>query len=234
VVQRMLRHQLLMAWNMFVDTVRETQHNRKTVRKVLLRMRHRTLAGAFDCYAGAVAKLVRQREMVAKTMAPIVRRWMQVAIIGAWNTWIDLTSRSMQIKVIARRGIQRLRLHVLLGALNIWRFAAQRQAKIFHLFKTTLVRLKNRWSFSALNSWRANALEQRRLGVLATRAVRKWTMSSLAAVMSRWLSRTIAKSLLKKTAKKGTQRWMNTERAVVFDHWRDHVWVTRWFDHLVV
>jgi hypothetical protein len=40
--------------------------------------------------------------------------------------------------------------------------------------------------------------------------------------------------LLKRTAKKGTQRWMNTERAVVFDHWRDHVWVTRWFDHLVV
>jgi hypothetical protein len=53
VVQRMLRHQLLMAWNLFVDTVRETQHNRETVRKVLSRMQHRQLAGAFDCYAGS-------------------------------------------------------------------------------------------------------------------------------------------------------------------------------------
>ena len=33
VVQRMLRHQLLMAWNMFVETVIETRHNRETVRK---------------------------------------------------------------------------------------------------------------------------------------------------------------------------------------------------------
>jgi hypothetical protein len=66
VVQRMLRHQLLMAWNMFVDTVRGTQHNRETVRKVLLRMQHRQLAGAFDCYAGAVDTLVAQREKVAK------------------------------------------------------------------------------------------------------------------------------------------------------------------------
>ena len=62
VVQRMLRHQLLMAWNMFVDTLREMQHNRETVRRVLLRMQYRQLAGAFDCYAGAVDKLVAQRE----------------------------------------------------------------------------------------------------------------------------------------------------------------------------
>ena len=44
VVQRMLRHQLLMAWNMFVETVIETRHNRETVRKVLSRMQHRQLA----------------------------------------------------------------------------------------------------------------------------------------------------------------------------------------------
>jgi septal ring factor EnvC (AmiA/AmiB activator) len=59
VVRRML-HKLLMAWNMLVDTVRETQHNRETVRKVLSRMKHRQLAGAFDCYARAVNMLVAQ------------------------------------------------------------------------------------------------------------------------------------------------------------------------------
>ena len=51
VVQRMLRQQLLMAWNMFVDTVRETQHNRETVRQVLLRMQHCFLSNHSFCTA---------------------------------------------------------------------------------------------------------------------------------------------------------------------------------------
>jgi hypothetical protein len=83
VVQRMLRHQLLMAWNMFVDTVRETHHKRETARKVLLRMQNRQLAGAFDCYAGAVDTLVAQREKVAKTLA----RWKAPGLKKTWERW---------------------------------------------------------------------------------------------------------------------------------------------------
>ncbi len=52
--------QLLMAWNVFVDTVRETQHSRKTVNKALSRTQHGQLAWAFHCYAEAVEVLVAQ------------------------------------------------------------------------------------------------------------------------------------------------------------------------------
>ena len=76
VVQRMLRHQLLIAWNMFVDTVRLTQHNRSTVRKTLLRMTHGQLARVWDCFAGAVDTLVAQRERVSRT----VGRWKSPAV----------------------------------------------------------------------------------------------------------------------------------------------------------
>jgi hypothetical protein len=69
VVQRMLRHQLLKVWNMFLDTVREMQNNRETVRKVLSRIKHRQLAYAFDCYVGAVDTAVVLREKLAKTTA---------------------------------------------------------------------------------------------------------------------------------------------------------------------
>jgi hypothetical protein len=54
--------QLLMAWNLFVDTVREMQNSRGTVRKALSRTQHRQLAGAFDFYAKAVEELVAQRK----------------------------------------------------------------------------------------------------------------------------------------------------------------------------
>ena len=63
VVQRMLRNQLLMAWNMFVDAVRVAQHNRETVRKVLSRLRHRQLVQAFDWFGAAVDTLVVQRQL---------------------------------------------------------------------------------------------------------------------------------------------------------------------------
>jgi len=69
VVRRMLKHQLLMAWNTFVDRVHHAQHNRETVRKVLSRMQHRQLACVFECYARAVHTTLAQREMVAKTQA---------------------------------------------------------------------------------------------------------------------------------------------------------------------
>ena len=58
VVHQMWRHQLLMAWNLFVDTVRETQHSRETVRMAMSRTQHSQLAGAFHCYAEAVEMLV--------------------------------------------------------------------------------------------------------------------------------------------------------------------------------
>ena len=47
-----------MAWNLFVDTVRETQHSRETVRISMSRTQHSQLAGAFHCYAEAVEMLV--------------------------------------------------------------------------------------------------------------------------------------------------------------------------------
>ena len=85
VVKRMLKHQLSMAWNEFVDCVCTTRENREIVRKVLARMAHRQLAGAFDCYAGAVDSIATQRERVAKTMA----RWKTPGLQKAWERWLD-------------------------------------------------------------------------------------------------------------------------------------------------
>ena len=85
VVKRMLKHQLSMAWNEFVDCVCTTRENREIVRKVLARMAHRQLAGAFDCYAGAVDSIATQRERVAKTMA----RWKTPGLKKAWERWLD-------------------------------------------------------------------------------------------------------------------------------------------------
>ena len=76
VVHQMWRHQLLMAWNLFVDTVRETQNSRRTVGNAQRRMQHRQLEDAFDFYAKAVEVLVAQR----KTCNPPAGSQIQTAI----------------------------------------------------------------------------------------------------------------------------------------------------------
>ena len=107
ILQRMLRHQLLVAWNMFQDTVIETQHNRETIRKVLSRMTRRTLAGAFDCYAGAVQTVLAQRKRVARTMA----RWKTPGLkraMEAWTEYVEIVcgERAQEAQELARRSMK--------------------------------------------------------------------------------------------------------------------------------
>jgi hypothetical protein len=66
----------VMAWNLFVDTVCQTQNSRGTVRKAMSRTQHRQLAGAFDFYAKAVEALVAKR----KTCNPPAGSQIQTAI----------------------------------------------------------------------------------------------------------------------------------------------------------
>jgi hypothetical protein len=98
-----LRHQLLMAWNMFVDTVRETRHNRETVRKVLSRMQHRQLAGAFDCYAGAVEMLVVQRRRKEDVCSKVVTRLMFRILVVAFDRWQEHGREHWQMKTMCSR-----------------------------------------------------------------------------------------------------------------------------------
>jgi plasmid maintenance system antidote protein VapI len=114
VVQRMLQQQLLMAWSMFVDTVREMQHNRESVRRALLRMKQSQLAGAFDCYAGAVNALVAQRERVAKTVARFQRRtaifamnlWFTYRFIAALEERVEHDRRNVLMRSLISRILQ--------------------------------------------------------------------------------------------------------------------------------
>ena len=55
----MLRHQLLMAWHLFVDTVRETKHSRETVRMLLSRTSHRLLGEGFERWYEQATKEIR-------------------------------------------------------------------------------------------------------------------------------------------------------------------------------
>jgi hypothetical protein len=104
VVKRMLRHQLSMAWNEFVDNVYEVKANRETVKRVLARMTHRQLAGAFDCYSMHVETVREQRERVQRTMA----RWRTPGVKKAFDQWLDymditFEERAEEAKELARQ-----------------------------------------------------------------------------------------------------------------------------------
>ena len=71
-------------------------------------MQHRQLAGAFDCFAGAVETMVAQRDKIAKSVvkwrAPGVKR-----VVDRWLEYMDMMAqeRAEEAKEIARAARER-------------------------------------------------------------------------------------------------------------------------------
>ena len=107
VVKKMLRHQLSMAWNEFVDCVLTTKENRETVRRVLARMQHRQLAGAFDCFAGAVETIVAQRDQIAKSVV----KWRAPGVKRAVDRWLEYMDMMAQERAEEAQELARQELH---------------------------------------------------------------------------------------------------------------------------
>ena len=104
VVKKMLRHQLSMAWNEFVDCVLTTKENRETVRRVLARMQHRQLAGAFDCFSVGVSTTVRQRELCLRALNRLLRQ----LLATAWNSLLAFTDATKRNRATFSRVIGRM------------------------------------------------------------------------------------------------------------------------------
>ena len=103
-VKKMLRHQLSMAWNEFVDCVLTTKENRETVRRVLARMQHRQLAGAFDCFSVGVSTTVRQRELCLRALNRLLRQ----LLATAWNSLLAFTDATKRNRATFSRVIGRM------------------------------------------------------------------------------------------------------------------------------
>lgn len=97
-LHRMLKRLLLMAWNMFVNTVRETQHTRETVRRVLLRISHRVLVEGFDRWVEQATeesrvKAIQENERLCKRL---LKHWTRpfgvierrLYLINSFRTWV--------------------------------------------------------------------------------------------------------------------------------------------------
>ena len=106
-VKKMLRHQLSMAWNEFVDCVLTTKENREKVRRVLARMQHRQLAGAFDCFAGAVETIVAQRDQIAKSVV----KWRAPGVKRAVDRWLEYMDMMAQERAEQAQELARQELH---------------------------------------------------------------------------------------------------------------------------
>ena len=107
VVARMLKQQLALSWSSFVQCAAERKHKREVIRRVLSRMTHRMLIGAFTCYAGAVETVLARREWVARTMT----RWKTSGLKRAmevWTEYMDMvrSERAQEAQELARQYMQ--------------------------------------------------------------------------------------------------------------------------------
>ena len=72
---------------------------------MLARMQHRQLAGAFDCFAGAVETIVAQRDQIAKSVV----KWRAPGVKRAVDRWLEYMDMMAQERVEeARDSVERL------------------------------------------------------------------------------------------------------------------------------
>jgi hypothetical protein len=181
VVQRMLRHQLLMAWNLFVDTVRETQHNRETVRKVLSRMQHRQLAGVLDWYAGAVEMLVAQRKTLARMMAV----WRTPGLKEAWEEWTEYLESMHGVRAQEAEELAKQQLEAAAREKQIRVQEAQhRQMKAKAL--KLVHRLMCRALVEGFERWRDGVMHDRQMKAKAFKMERRLISRSVNAALDTW------------------------------------------------
>ena len=170
VVGRMLRQQLATAWSTFVECVCERKSNRETVRKVLSRMTHRAMAGAFDCFCGSVQALLAQRERAQRQRricSRIVRRMLKQQLSIAWLRFVDCVRTIQRTRTVLHRVIGCFKMQCACAALCQWSEIAAKCRRI----RAVVGRAISRWRLAVLvkawASWHQLLVRQRRLRAVA-------------------------------------------------------------------
>jgi hypothetical protein len=213
VVQRMLRHQLLMAWNMFVHSVKDTQRNHETIHKVLSRMTHRLLAGVFECYAGAVQALVAQRERVARKMARCKTLGLKRAM-KAWTEYLQMSQgeRAQETNSLAGQYLQ--------DVVDSQREKAGWDAKRrVEMCKRVVARMLKK-QLALAWAWFADCVQetvcvrqmmrvkQGRRQLLLQNSIERMRLKLESSALSRWSEAAYERTLLNAKRKKVAVRWM--------------------------
>jgi hypothetical protein len=207
----------------------ERKHNRQTIRRVLSRMTHRVLAGAFACYAGAVGTVVAQRERVARTMA----RWKSPGLKRAMEAWMEYVEvvhgeRAQEAQELARQYMQdkeskhqekagleaerrigickRVVARMLKQQLALaWAFfcdcirTIQRTRTIL---RRVIGRIKTQSACAALGRWSQIASKCRRLRLAVQRAIGRWRRTTYNKAWSTWHLRLVRQRHLRGVIRK--------------------------------
>jgi len=196
VVQRMLRQQLAKAFNAFVDCIYTSKENRDAVRRVLCRMQHRALAGAFAGYAGAVDALVAQRERVNTTLArwknPRAKKAMEM-----WQSYLDICQeeRAEEAKELVRQQMQE---------------AADEQL-------TKLQNEQQQLNIAILQQKAAAAAEAERRIAMCKRVVQRLLHQQLAAAWSSFVDCVLAAKEARATVSRVLARMRHRQLAAAWD-----------------
>jgi hypothetical protein len=77
--------QLAISFDSYHDRVVEKKRKRELCLRVVLRMQHRALAGAFDMFSGTVEQLASHRRVVERAIS----RWRSPAMTTAMWAWME-------------------------------------------------------------------------------------------------------------------------------------------------
>jgi hypothetical protein len=195
---------LSMAWNEFVANVYTVKANRETVKRVLARMTHRQLAGAFDRWHEQTTKSRDQRNKCIQIIQKMLHRMLALAFDGFATTVEEMRAR----RVALEQTQQQLNAEI------------ERRKQQCH---RVVQRLLQRQLFMAWNEFVENICAVKANRETVKRVLARMTHRQLAGAFDCYSTHVETVREQRERVQRTMARWRTPGVKRAFDHWIDYM-----------
>ena len=181
-VKRMLMHNLVQSWSMFVDNVKDAKTRRARLKEVIGRMQHRGLAAAWFTLRSWVAEQVSNKVILSRAASRINN----ALVSKHFRTWIEEAREASRVKGTLRHAFLRIQNKRHAESFCAWSIrTADRMSKRRIVARATL-RADKAVASRSLLTWRERAGEGMRRGRIQARAASCITHRFSSQILLGW------------------------------------------------
>ena len=222
IVKRMTNGALGAAYALWASNVAEISRNRIVMRKIVLRLSHRTMSLSFDLWCQAVetlkveqANVERRRQMSSK----VIQRMLHGALTASFHRWYENVQELQTMAVKTNKVVVRWRNRTLAAAHALWASIVADVAQNRAIMSRIVRRMSRLLMFGAFQRWQENVRDIARLARVSSRVVDRWHLLSVATPFSTWCDRVVKHKRLKRAGSMVVARWQQATLSSAFETW---------------
>ena len=228
-LNKMLKRAMADCYTEWADYVMELKHGDAEAQRqareaevraerALLKLKNRSVAGAFDRWA----EMAEEARDLRFKCQKIVKRIQNMAYAGAWSAWLDMVEEANETRAKLRKAAMKMLMRGAAMAFDSWASAAEEAKTTRVLLQRVALKMKNRGLSMAWESWLDMVEEAKELKNKLRRVVAMMTKSGMVQAFSGWyeLVKEGKENLVK--LRRVVQRMRNAAMFKSWACWREH------------